>query len=122
MNAVDDPFQRLQKLGQILSHAVTLGGGVSGDPGRALEEQKQRIGRLTTELHDGSGTGNDEIDTITMRLLLIDYVSLVASLRATTRDAEMRLIAAHGVIKTTRRRFDRQEKLRLKHERRRASA
>ena len=113
MSTARDAFQRLARLEQILTHTVAVGGDPDADRGRTREKQAQRIRQLTAELQHTVGD-NDELDAITMRLLLNDYSSLVESLRAMMRLAETSLLSTAGSLRETRRRFDQQEKLRLK--------
>jgi hypothetical protein len=108
-----DRYERLAKLEQILAQPIAIGGGATHDPAQTREEQAQRLRQLTGELQRG-GADTDEIDALAMRLLLNDYVALVTSLRAIARQAETHVIGAYGSITETRRRFDQQEKLRLK--------
>lgn len=122
MNAAHDPFQRLLRLEQILTQPVALGTGTIADPSRTREEQAQRLRQLTGELQRGGGLDNDEVDALAMRLLLNDYAALVTGLRAMARQAETHIIAAYGPITETRRRFDQQEKLRLKRAGRKTAA
>lgn len=61
-----------------------------------------RIRRLTAELQRASDDDIDEIDAVTMRILLSDYTLTVGHLRAAARLAEQRVIAASVPIQHAR--------------------
>lgn len=120
MNTAQDLFQRLLRIEQLLTQTVTLGGGNVADPARTREDLAKRIRLLTDELKQHDGRDADVFDAITMRLLLNDFVLLISSLRALGHDAEMKLLAAGGALKDSRRRFEQQHKLQLRREAREA--
>jgi len=76
--------------------------------------QAQRILQLTTELQNRADVDADEIDAVTMRLLLNDYVALVTDLRAIVQRAEAHTHAAAGALKAVKHRIDQDQKLRLR--------
>lgn len=115
MSAADDPLERLLRLSQILSEQSIDGRTAQIEPPHAREARTQRIRRLTVELqHDG--IDSDEVDAVTMRLLLNDYAATLPAFREITRQAEAHLTTASGPIKEVRREIHRQEKLKLKHQ------
>jgi len=86
-------------------------GGASADtdPGQVhlSSVPLERIRALTLELQDRVATTLDDVDAITMRLLLNDYKTAVAHLRAVGNGVDARLQTAayeiHDIRKTIRR-------------------
>ena len=110
------PTERLQRLEQILSSsrpALTL---TTLDARDAATNHLQaapleRMRQLTVELQSRSDSGLDEVDALGMRLLLNDYATAVAHLRAVARDAGERIDAAATPLNESRRAIWRAEKL-----------
>jgi hypothetical protein len=102
---------RVTRLDRILvqspPHAASRTGDV--DPGQVHLDSVplERIRALTLELEERSACAQDDIDLITMRLLLNDYKAAVTHLRAVTNGTDARLHAAagevHDIQKTIRR-------------------
>lgn len=109
-------YQRLLKIEQLLTQTIALGGGNSADPAPAREALAQRVRLLSGELKHSDGGEPDEFDAITMRLLLNDYVLLVSTLRTLAREAETKVLTAGRLFKESRKRFEQQEKLKLRRE------
>jgi hypothetical protein len=81
-----------------------------------------RIRQLTAEIDRGAEHDVDELDRVAMRLLLEEYVSAVAHLRAVSRIASQRVDSAPGPLKELRMYVHRQTKLRERAQRRAESA
>jgi hypothetical protein len=98
---------RLQRLQQILADSQSAS--------RASEERRdpaelhlanvplERIREVTRELEKRAGEVPDAMDVLTMRVLLNDYTSAVAQLRAVARLVEPRVDAAASPIQEARR-------------------
>ena len=116
MTAAREPFERLLRLGQILSQESVNGrGSADADPLRPPELQIERLRLLTLELQQ-DGSDNDEVDAVTMRVLLNDYSATLAAFREMAREAGSHLTAASGPIKEARRFLKRLEKRKRKQE------
>jgi len=98
MNAAPDAAWRLQRLAQILaeSKALALTSARDTDPADVHigSAPLERIQRLTVELTQHAATDVDDIERLTMQLLLNDYKAAVAHLRAAMRLAEQRMADA----------------------------
>jgi hypothetical protein len=98
MSTADDSPRRLQRLAQILAESNTAGSTSVRDTDPADVHlgsvPLERIRRLTAVLTDGAGTDVDDIDALAMRLLLNDYTTAVAHLRAVARLTEQRMADA----------------------------
>jgi hypothetical protein len=70
----------------------------------------ERIRRLTAELDDESREAPDAVDAIVMRLLLDEYTSAVAHLRAVARLAAARVDRAAAPLREARRAMHRLDK------------
>ena len=81
---------RLQRLSKILNDA-------SPSP------RFDRIQRLTRELDDRSGLEPDELDGVTLRLLLDEYANALAHFRAVARDCEGKVTDVRAALKDVRR-------------------
>jgi hypothetical protein len=106
MNTAAEPSQRLQRLARILAESgLSIATSEVTDPVDAHIESLplERIRRLTSELTPRAAAAIDEIDGLTMRLLLNEYSVAVAHLREVTRLAEERIAAAAVPIQETRR-------------------
>jgi hypothetical protein len=120
VTAAREPFERLIRLGQILSRETFNGrGSADADPLRPPEFQTERIRLLTRELRDG--TNNDEVDAVAMRVLLNDYAATLAAFREMTRQATSYMSAASGPVKEARRYLKRQDKQKRKRDEESAS-
>jgi len=116
LSTAHDVYQRLLKIEQLLTQTIALGGGNSADASPAREALAQRVRLLSGELKQSDGREPDEFDAITMRLLLNDYVLLVSTLRTLAREAETKVLSAGRLFKESRKRFEQQEKLKLRRE------
>jgi hypothetical protein len=99
--------ERLQRLEQILTGSKLPRGGGAGDDRDAVSRQLEtvpleRIQRLTAELLE-SRDRNDDIDAVTLRLLLNDYAAAVANLRVFVRQVAERVDAAADPLREARR-------------------
>jgi hypothetical protein len=119
VSAAYDPFERLLRLSQILSEQSMDGRAAGIEPPHVRDARAQRIRQLTVELQHG-GIESDEVDAVTMRLLLNDFAAVLPAFRQMTREAEAHLSTAAGPIKNVRRELHRQEKLKLKRDTRSA--
>ena len=107
------PTERLQRLEQILSSskpALTLT-MLDAATNHLQAAPLERLRQLTVELQSRSDSGHDEVDALAMRLLLNDYATAVAHLRAVARDAGERIDAAATPLNESRRAIWRAEKL-----------
>ena len=59
----------------------------------------ERLRKTTAELRRRPASQIDQIDAVTMRLVLTDYMTALAHLRAVTRLAEQRIISAAATLK-----------------------
>jgi hypothetical protein len=102
MSPAADSSQRLQRLAEILAESTAVPSTSKQDPDPVdahLESVPlERIRRLTSELTPRAATAIDEIDELTMRLLLNEYAAAVAHLREVVRLAEQPIAAATGPI------------------------
>jgi hypothetical protein len=106
----------LQRLEQILAESnatLTATRDGTADPAdvHLASVPLERIRRTTSELQLGSGIDIDDVDAVTMRLLLNDYTTAVAHLRAVARLTEQHITAATAPIQETRLLVQRQQKL-----------
>lgn len=118
MSASHKPSTRLTRLDHILSQspaALPTRGGDT-DPGQVhlASVPLERIRALTLELQERSSAPQDEIDAITMRLLLNDYKAAVAHLRAVTNGVGAQLHTASEQISETRKTVRREEEMAAK--------
>jgi len=74
----------------------------------------ERIRQFTSELQARPQSGSDDIALVTMRLLLNDYATAVAHLRAVARLAVTRVEKAALDIRDSRKQLRREEKLLIK--------
>ena len=119
MSAVYKPSARLARLDRILSQSplqVTTHAATDTDPGQVhlMSVPLERIQGLTAELQERSATDADEVDAITMRLLLNDYKTAVAHLRAVANGADSRLHAIGAELHESRKMVRREEELAAK--------
>jgi hypothetical protein len=113
MNPAEEPSQRLERLAQIIAESsLPVATSEVTNPVDAHIESVplERIRRLTSELTPGTASAIDEIDGLTMRLLLNEYSVAVAHLREATRLSVHRIAAAAVPIQETRRRVREQLK------------
>jgi hypothetical protein len=104
MSGSDDTATRLLRLEQILarpSEAASSGNSDPADPAAAhlAAVAADRIHDITAALQSRTGQPTDALDILTMRLLLSEYVTAAAQLRAMARATEQRLAAAAAPIK-----------------------
>jgi len=109
------PAERLQRIEQILASSTPALTLTPLDPRDAATNHLQvapleRMRQLTVELQARSDNGQDEVDALAMRLLLNDYATAVAHLRAVARDAGDRIDAAAAPLNEARRAIWRAEK------------
>lgn len=113
----DETGARLRELQRILAQSRTS--STSGEEDAAALHLAampvERIQRFTHTLaSQPAQAGWDDVDGVTMRLLLDDYVDAVGHLRAVSRLAAARIDAAVGPIYECRSFLARQDKLALK--------
>jgi hypothetical protein len=101
-------LHRLKRLEDILAQsrsAPTRTGSDGDGPVQLLAATvpTERIGKLTSEQHERTSEPIDDVDNLTMRILLDDYTEAVAILRAIARLAEQRIANAGVPIEQTRR-------------------
>ena len=110
-----DVTTRLAHLEDILAH-TTSGTGLAShtntDPAQVHLNSVpvERIRRLSAELEAGSASDLDAVDAVIMRLLLSEYTSAVAHLRAVAQMAASRVDHAGGPLREARRAQHRFEK------------
>jgi hypothetical protein len=102
MNASQKPSTRLTRLDEILAqsppHQPNRTGDLDPEQARLASVPLDRIGALSAELKQRSDTPQDDIDALTMRLLLNDYRTAVAHLRAVANSTEARLRTSGDAI------------------------
>jgi hypothetical protein len=74
----------------------------------------ERIQALTVELQERSAAETDEVDAVTMRLLLNDYKVAVGHLRAVANNVDARLRSAAQEIHDKRKAVRREEEMAMK--------
>jgi hypothetical protein len=116
MSALHKPSARLARLDRILSQSpphVAAHATTETDPGQVhlTSVPLDRIQALTMELQDRSTEDTDEVDAITMRLLLNDYKAAVAHLRAVANGADSRLHAVGAELHESRKTVRREEEM-----------
>ena len=115
MSTTRDPARRLIELERILAQsprAIGSGGeGADSVTAHLAEVPADRIRQFTSVLELGLDDTIDDIDAITMRLLLNDYTIGVAHLRAIARKATVRIDAAADLIRQDQRLMHQVEKL-----------
>lgn len=115
MNAALTSSQRLRQLEQILltSKMPSVAAADERDPAtRHLESASlERIRQMSALIERSDGLDED-VDAVAMRLLLNDYTTAVAHLRAVTREASKRLDSAAEPVNDLRRFLWRDGKLR----------
>jgi hypothetical protein len=116
MSAREDAPRRLLDLERILAQSKTqTASAEDADPVMLHlgNVPADRIRRFTAEL-EGTRDGDDAVAAVTMRLLLNDYASAVAHLRAVARLAIGRIDAATTPIRECQKFMRREDKLDLK--------
>jgi hypothetical protein len=104
---MDDASRRLAQLARILSDARPHGEAATVDPEEHLHRVRlQRIQDFTAQLDDGDGRGIDVADTVAMRLVLDQYFSVVAHLRAAVRERAAVLGSLAAQLRADRRLVD----------------
>ena len=116
MSPADDAAKRLLDLERIL--AQSRGSEpASGDADpvtlHIADVPVERIRRFTAELQSANGDG-DEIAAVTTRLLLNDYTTAVAHLRAVARISVVRIESALEPIRQCQKFLRHEEKIALK--------
>ena len=119
MSALHKSSPRLARLDRILSQSplhVATHATADTDPGQVhlTSVPLERIQALTTELQERSTVDADEVDAITMRLLLNDYKAAVAHLRAVANGADSRLLAVAAELHESRKKLRREEEMAAK--------
>jgi hypothetical protein len=119
MSASHQPSARLARLDRILSQsplATASHATADTDPGQVhlMSVPLERIQALTLELQERSATDIDDVDAITMRLLLNDFKAAVAHLRAVANGADARLHTAGAELHESRKRLRREEEMAMK--------
>ena len=116
MSAREDAPRRLLDLERILAQSKTqTTSAEDADPVtlHLADVPADRIRRFTAEL-EAARDGDDAVAAVTMRLLLNDYASAVAHLRAVARLAVGRIDVATTPIRECQKFFRREDKLDLK--------
>ena len=105
MSTPSNTTERLKEIERILAHrkASTPDGNAEAVAVHLADVPAARISELTSTLRRRAGEPVDDIDAVTMRLLLNDYTMAVEHLRAVARDAAARVDAAAIPIKAMRR-------------------
>jgi hypothetical protein len=119
MSALHKPSPRLARLDRILSQSplnVATHATTETDPGQVhlMSVPLERIQALTMELQERSAADADEVDAITMRLLLNDYKAAVAHLRAVANGVDSRLLAVGAALHQSRKTVRREEEMATK--------
>jgi hypothetical protein len=114
------PSARLMRLDRILSQSPLpiAARTAASDPDQVhlASVPLDRIQALTVELQERSTVDADDIDAITMRLLLNDYKTAVAHLRAVANGVDARLHAGGQEIHEARKLVRREEEMAMKRE------
>ena len=106
---MDDAARRLAQLARILSDARPYSEAATADPAEHLHQVRlQRIQDFTAQLDDSDGRGIDVVDAVAMRLVLDQYASVVAHLRAAARERAATLGRLAAQLRTDRRLVDEQ--------------
>lgn len=117
MSAQEDTPTRLLNLERILAQSknqTTSAGDADPVTLHLASVPTDRIRRFTSEL-ESAGDGDDALAAVTMRLLLNDYASAVAHLRAVARLAVARMDAATTPIRACQKFLRHEDKVTLKH-------
>jgi len=119
VSATRDASERLLEIERILAQSKTAfapAGDADADPVQLhlASVPTERIRQFTAELRARPGIDHDDITVVTMRLLLNDYATAVAHLRAVARLAVSRVEGAAVTIRDSRKQLRREEKLLLK--------
>jgi len=118
MSGTPRPSSRLARLDRILSAsaAPVAARTTDTDPDQVhlASVPLERIQALTLELQERSAHVTDEIDAITMRLLLNDFKAAVAHLRAVSNSVDTRLYTAGRDIHESRKVVRREEEMMAK--------
>ena len=101
---MDDASRRLAQLARILSDARPFGALSTTDVAEHLHQVRlKRIEGFTAQLTDGDGRGIDAVDALAMRLVLDEYSSVVAHLRAAARERAAALGSLAAQLRSDRR-------------------
>ena len=117
MSASSKVSERIARLDQLLSQPsppILRGTAVDLRHAVLVGVPLERIRALTTELQERCGATPDDVDALTMRMLLNDYRAAVAQLRAVTNDVDSRLLALGEVLHRTRKVVHREEEMAMK--------
>jgi hypothetical protein len=123
MTSPHHPSTRLSRLDRILSQAEsspTRAGDSDAGQVHLASIPLERIRGLTIELQERSFAVQDDIDAITMRLLLNDYKTAVAHLRAVTDGVGAQLQESASQLSLTRKELRREEEMAAKRANRKA--
>ena len=123
MTSSHQPSTRVARLDRILSQAESAPPRTGdSDAGQVhlASIPLARIRGLTIELQERSPAVQDDIDVITMRLLLNDYQTAVAHLRAVTNSVSVHLHDAASQLNLTRKELRREEEMAAKRANRKA--
>lgn len=106
---MDDASRRLAQLARILSDTRPFGEPSTADRAEHLQQVRlKRIQDVAAQLDAGVARRVDDVDTIAMRLVLDEYASVVAQLRAAAREGAATLGSLAAQLKTNRRLLDEQ--------------
>jgi len=119
LSAPHDASKRLQRLAEILARWTTVSGAKREASGDSVQFHLtsvplERIRELTLELQPRTDIDIDEVDAVTMRVLLNDYAAAVTHLRAVASAADERLATASAGIGESREFLRRQQELAVK--------
>ena len=119
MSPLHRPSARLTRLDRILSQsppAPVSHASADTDPAQVhlMGVPLERIQGLTAELQERSTTDADEVDAITLRLLLNDYKAAVAHLRAVANGVDARLHVVGAELHESRKTLRREEEMATK--------
>ena len=97
----DESSRRLLRLEKILAADFVAGSARTGRIGPS-DTALERVIRLTGQLQGRVGSEQDAVDLLNIRLLLNEYVSVVADLRAVAASADEHLEKALSSLKEER--------------------
>ena len=106
---MDGASRRLAQLARILSDTRPFGEPSTTDRPEPLQQVRlKRIQDVTAQLDAGTARPVDEVDAVAMRLVLDEYASVVAHLRAAAREGAATLGSLAAQLKTYQRLLDEQ--------------
>jgi hypothetical protein len=119
MSVPNKPSTRIARLDQILAqsppHPASRSADVDPNQVHLSSVPLDRIHALTVELEQRSTVAPDDLDALTMRLLLNDYKAAVAHLRAVANSIDARLYATSNELHDIRKVLRREQEMTAKH-------